>query len=77
VWKTLQTGGETGIGLEDVEEFLDEMTAARLMYREDNLYLLLAVAVNPQMNSATANARITSAKAAQPNSLVTSQVLTH
>jgi hypothetical protein len=75
VWKTLQTGGETGIGLEDVEEFLDEMTAARLMYREDNVYLSLAVAMNPQMNSTTANPRIATAKAAISNSLNTSQVL--
>jgi len=76
VWKSLQTGDETAIGLEDVEDFLDEMTAARLMYREDNVYLSLAVPMNPRMTSANANARITSAKAAVSNSLVTSQVLT-
>jgi magnesium-protoporphyrin IX monomethyl ester (oxidative) cyclase len=52
VWKTLVADGETEIGLEDVEDFLQQMTDLRLMYEEEGQYLSLAVPVNPQKKSA-------------------------
>jgi ribosomal peptide maturation radical SAM protein 1 len=51
VWKLLRAEGNTAVSAEEVEDFLDEMTAARLMYKEDELYLSLAVPMNPQPNS--------------------------
>ncbi len=45
-WKALQADGTKDIELEDVEDFLDEMTELRLMYEEDGLYLSLAVPVD-------------------------------
>ena len=42
-WKALPAPESKGIELEDVEDFLDEMTELRLMYEEDGLYLSLAV----------------------------------
>src|SRR6266536_2388867 len=45
-WKALQADEAKDIELEDVEDFLDEMTELRLMYEEDGLYLSLAVPVD-------------------------------
>lgn len=42
-WKALQADGANEIELEDIEDFLEEMTEMRLMYEEDGLYLSLAV----------------------------------
>ncbi len=42
-WKALQADEAKDIVLEDVEDFLDEMTELRLMYEEDGVYLSLAV----------------------------------
>jgi ribosomal peptide maturation radical SAM protein 1 len=50
VWKNLRADGETGVSPNEVEDFLDEMTKARLMYKEDNLYLSLAVPMKPRLN---------------------------
>ena len=52
VWKTLQIDGETEISLEDIADFLQQMTELRLMYEEDGQYLSLAVPANPQKKSA-------------------------
>ena len=46
IWKTLQIDGETEISLEDIVDFLQQMTALRLMYEEDGQYLSLAIAMN-------------------------------
>jgi len=51
VWKALQADGTKDIELEDVEDFLDEMTELRLMYEEDGLYLSLAVPVDSPAKS--------------------------
>jgi ribosomal peptide maturation radical SAM protein 1 len=48
VWNRLRAEGTTAVDAEEVEDFLDEMTAARLMYKEDGLYLSLAVPMNPR-----------------------------
>lgn len=50
-WKALQADGAQGIELEDVEDFLDEMTELRLMYEEDGIYLSLAVALDSPAKS--------------------------
>jgi len=42
-WKALQAEGAKEIELEDIEDFLGELTEMRLMYEEDGLYLSLAV----------------------------------
>jgi ribosomal peptide maturation radical SAM protein 1 len=51
VWKALQGAGETDISLEDIAEFLEELTEMKLMYEEDGLYLSLAVAESLQPQS--------------------------
>ena len=40
-------GPDAGIGADDVRQFLDQLVAARLVYREGDRYLGLAVAENP------------------------------
>lgn len=55
MWKRLRAEGETEIDIEDVKEFLDEMVELKLMYEEDG-YLSLAVAANPQTRSAFVDA---------------------
>jgi ribosomal peptide maturation radical SAM protein 1 len=54
LWKALLADGEKEISLEDVEDFLQQMTELRLIYEEEEQYLSLAVAVNPQTKSAVA-----------------------
>ncbi len=51
VWETLRAVGVSDIDVNDVQEFLDDMTEMKLMYEEDGLYLSLAVAANPQTRS--------------------------
>lgn len=60
VWKILRAEGNTAVSVEEVEDFLDEMTAARLMYKEDELYLSLAVPMNPRPTSVTSETQIKS-----------------
>ena len=60
VWKLLQAEGHTAVSPEEVEDFLDEMTEARLMYKEDDLYLSLAVPMNPRPASVSSTAQIES-----------------
>jgi len=60
VWKLLRAEGHTAVSAEEVEDFLDEMTEARLMYKEDDLYLSLAVPMNPRATSVSATVRIES-----------------
>jgi len=52
ITKTLRLEGETSVSLEDVVEFLDELTEARLMYKESGVYLSLAVPMSPQVSDA-------------------------
>jgi hypothetical protein len=58
VWKLLRAQGDTTVSAEEVADFLDEMTAARLMYKEDDLYLSLAVPKNPRPTSVSSEAQI-------------------
>jgi len=60
VWKLLRADGDKAVSPEEVEDFLDEMTAARLMYKEDDLYLSLAVPMNPRPASVIAEAQVES-----------------
>jgi len=60
VWKLLRAEGNTTVSAEEVEDFLDEMTAARLMYKEDELYLSLAVPKNPRPTSVGSETQIES-----------------
>jgi len=60
VWKLLRAEGNTTVSAEEVEDFLDEMTAARLMYKEDELYLSLAVPKNPRPTSVSSETQIES-----------------
>jgi ribosomal peptide maturation radical SAM protein 1 len=43
----LEAGGEERLTAGEIEEFLQELTDARLVYREDNRFLSLATAANP------------------------------
>jgi ribosomal peptide maturation radical SAM protein 1 len=60
VWKLLRAEGNTTVSSEEVEDFLDEMTEARLMYKEDELYLSLAVPMNPRLTSVRPEVQIES-----------------
>ncbi len=51
VWKALLAEGETEISLEDIADFLQQMTELRLMYEEEGQYLSLAVPMNSQTKS--------------------------
>ena len=42
-WKAVKADGGKDISLQDVEDFLEEMTERRLIYKEGGLYLSLAV----------------------------------
>ena len=60
VWNSLRAEGTTAVDAEEVEDFLDEMTAARLMYKEDGLYLSLAVPMNPRPATVSSEVQIKS-----------------
>jgi hypothetical protein len=60
VWKLLRAEGNTTVSSDEVEDFLDEMTEARLMYKEDELYLSLAVPMNPRLTSVRPEVQIES-----------------
>jgi len=62
VWKLLRAEGDTAVSPEEVEDFLDEMTEARLMYKEDDLYLSLAVPMSPRPASVSSVAQIETEK---------------
>jgi len=52
-WQAVQADGAKDIELEDVADFLDEMTDLRLLYEEDGVYLSLAVPRDSPATSAS------------------------
>jgi ribosomal peptide maturation radical SAM protein 1 len=50
-WK-LAGGAQANLDVEDVEQFLDELVAARLVFEENGRYLSLAIPTDPDMDDA-------------------------
>ncbi|MGA9995416.1 MAG: RiPP maturation radical SAM C-methyltransferase [Pyrinomonadaceae bacterium] len=46
IWEALNSDGGVRITVEEIEEYLDELAEARLVYEEDGRYLSLAIPVN-------------------------------
>lgn len=46
IWNALEAVDQSGLGLDQVNDFLESLVAARLVYKEDGLYLSLATSDN-------------------------------